>query len=107
MWLDIGDAIEHWALYKPNKISLRIGDRSFDFKSLYEHAVAICNFIMESKIVGRVGVYVKDKFEYLACIIGLNLAGNSIIILNPFVDRESLKVHLNKAVRSTKLVNKS
>lgn len=94
MWLGIGDAIEHWALYKPNKIALRIGDRSFDFRSLYERAVAISNFVTESKIVGRVGVSVNDKFEYLACTIGLNLVGNSIIVLNPCADQESLKVHL-------------
>jgi acyl-coenzyme A synthetase/AMP-(fatty) acid ligase len=94
MWLGIGDAVQHWALYKPNKISLRIGDKSFDFKSLYERAVTISNFVTESKIVGRVGVSVNDKFEYLACTIGLNLVGNSIIVLDPFADQESLKVHL-------------
>ena len=94
MWLGIGDAIEHWARYSPNKIALRIGDRSFDFKSLYERAAAISNFIVESKIVGHVGVSVKDKFEYLACIAGLNLVGNPIIVLNPYADQESLKVHL-------------
>lgn len=94
MWLGIGDAIEHWARYKPDKIALRIGDRSFDFKTLYERAIAISVFITESKAEGRIGVGVSDKFEYLACITGLNLAGNSIIVLNPHVDQESLKIHL-------------
>ena len=94
MWLGIGDALEHWARYKPHKTAVRIGEQNIDFKTLYERAISIGTFITKSKVEGRVGVGVTDKFEYLACIAGLNLAGNSIVVLNPRVNQESLSVHL-------------
>lgn len=94
MWLGIGDAIEHWARYKPNKTALRIGDRIYNYRALYERAISIAIFITESKVEGRVAVGVDDKFEYLASIAALNLVGNPIIILNPHPTQESLTVHL-------------
>jgi len=94
MWLGIGDAIEHWARYKPDKTALRIGDQIYDYRALYERATSIGTFITESKVEGRVGVGVDDKFEYLASITALNLVGNPIIILNPHPTEESLAVHL-------------
>jgi fatty-acyl-CoA synthase len=94
MWLGIGDAIEHWARYKPNKTALRIGGRIYDYRALYERAISIGIFITESKVEGRVGVGVDDKFEYLASIAALNLVGNPIVILNPHPTQESLTVHL-------------
>jgi acyl-CoA synthetase (AMP-forming)/AMP-acid ligase II len=94
MWLGIGDAIEHWARYKPNKTALKIGDRTYDYQTLYERAMSIGIFITESKVEGRVGVGVDDKFEYLAIIAALNRVGNPIIILNPYPTQESLIVHL-------------
>ena len=94
MLLGIGDAVEHWARYKPHKTALRIGDQIYDYRALYERAISIGTFITESKVEGRVGVGVDDKFEYLASIAALNLVGNPIIILNPHPTEESLAVHL-------------
>lgn len=94
MWLGIGDAIEHWARYTPHKTALRVGDRSYDFKTLYDRAISIGLSAIESKTDGRVAVGVDDKFEYLACLVGLNLARTSIVILNPHASNEALKVHL-------------
>lgn len=94
MWLGIGDAIEHWARYKPDKTALKIGDRTYDYQTLYERAMSIGIFITESKVKGRVGVGVDDKFEYLASIAALNRVGNPIVILNPHPTQESLTVHL-------------
>lgn len=94
MWLGIGDAIEHWARYRPNKTALKIGDRTYDYQTFYERAMSIGIFITDSKVKGRVGVGVDDKFEYLASIAALNRVGNSIVILNPHPTQESLTVHL-------------
>jgi len=94
LWLGIGAAIEHWARYKPNKIALRIGDRTYDYKTLYERAISIAMFVSESKAKGRAGVGIDDKFEYLASIAALNLLGNPIVILNPHPTEEALIVHL-------------
>jgi len=94
MWLGISDAIEHWACYTPNKTAVRVGDRKYDFRELYERAISIGLALKESKAVGRFGVGVEDKFEYLACIAALNMMGNSIIIFNPQATQESLRVHL-------------
>jgi acyl-coenzyme A synthetase/AMP-(fatty) acid ligase len=98
MWLGIGDAIAYWARYKPKEIALRTGSRIYDYGSLYERAYTISTFITESNLEGRFGLGLNDKYEYLACIAGLNLLGKPIIILNPNVDRESLKVHLTDTI---------
>jgi len=95
MWLAIGDAVEHWARYIPNKTAIRVGAREYSFRTLYKRALSIGLVIIESGVVGRIGVGVEDKFEYLACIAALNLMGYSIIIFNPLATKESLKVHLS------------
>lgn len=94
MWLAIGDAIEHWARYSPNKAAVREGSRSYSFSELYERALLIGFAISETGTTGRVGVGVEGKFEYLASIVALNLMGRPIVILNPLATPESLKVHL-------------
>jgi len=94
MWLGFGDAIKHWARYKPNKIALTIDARAFNFNTLYRRAVDIGNFISKSRIKGRIGISVKNKFDFLASIGGVNLVGNPIIVLPPFADSEALNIHL-------------
>ncbi len=94
MWMGIGDAIEHWARYTPRKTALQIGNQSYNFKALYERAISAGLFVAESNPDGRVAIGVNDKFEYLACLVGLNLARIPIVILNPHASAEALKVHL-------------
>lgn len=100
MWLSIGDAIEHWSRYKSNDTAIRIGDRSYDYSTLYERAISVGLSLSESKVKGRIGVGVDDKFEYLACIVALNLVGNSVVVFNPQSTQESLRIHLRDTTPS-------
>jgi acyl-coenzyme A synthetase/AMP-(fatty) acid ligase len=94
MWMGIGDAIEHWARYAPNKVALTVGQRRYNFKSLYDRAISIGLHVSEYRTDGRVAVGTEDKFEYLACLMGLHLARIPIVILNPHDSKEALNVHL-------------
>lgn len=94
MWLGFGEAIEHWARYKPDEIALIVDETAFNFKTLYARAVDICNFLTRAHIQGRVGISVKSKFDFIACATGLHLIKKPMIFLDPCAGSEALNIHL-------------
>lgn len=95
MWLGIGSAIKHWGKYLPDKTAILLGSKEFTYKELYYRSISISNYICQTDLDCRIAVVVKDKFEYLSCIVGLNIINIPIIILNPYISIEALEVNLN------------
>lgn len=95
MWLGIGDAVEHWARYKPNKTAISIGGFKYTFAALYERACEVGTYVLSERMQGRVAVGIEDQFEYIAALAGLNKAGFSIVILNPRPKPDALAIHLD------------
>jgi fatty-acyl-CoA synthase len=97
MWLGFGSAIKHWGKYQPDKTALIVGSAEISYKTLNDKAVSISNYFCRTESKGRIAILLKDKFKYIASISGLNLINIPVIILNPYLQIESLNINLTDA----------
>lgn len=94
MWLAIGDAVEHWARYYPQRPAVIVGDQVCTYQELCNSAQKVGAAILQSSCKGRIAVAVRDKRHYLACLVGINRIGRSSIVINSSEPDEALRVHL-------------
>lgn len=94
MWLGVGDAVAHWGKYKPEKTAISVGGKNVSYIELYRKSTYIATTLIKNGTKGRIAIAVSDKIDFLACIVAIQSLGLSNMILSPYTNMQSLKIHL-------------
>jgi acyl-coenzyme A synthetase/AMP-(fatty) acid ligase len=90
--LGISEAVHHWGRYRRDHVAVISDERAISYGELDRIAEALARRLAALGVAPQapIGVIAKDPLHLLHAVIGVLRVGGQVILLNPWLPRESL-----------------
>ena len=86
------EAVRHWAKYRRNEIALVSNDDSITYGALFDRCESVARGVLQNGSNGCVAIVSQRKLLFLSALLGVMRAGRSVIIVNPTLSNEALRL---------------